>query len=180
MRQPEEGTAGLAARQETVASGLSAISAEGPPPELRERVRALLNDLANNDLSMAFLDLAQLHRAVVTVMAEPTRDKPPFGSAGTIRVFIYAQDEATIADQCAGPDGAGGCPRANLGRPVACTERRIVADGWTFRVATDAKYCPLAALGVVHPQLFACPSAEAQDDQRATATVPGIRPGGLS
>ena len=166
MRQPEEGTAGLAARQETVASGLSAISAEGPPPELRERVRALLNDLANNDLSMAFLDLAQLHRAVITVMAEPTRDQPPFASpesAGTIRVFIYAQDEATIADQCAGPDGAGGCPRANLGRPVACAERRIVANGWTFRVATDAKYCPLAGLGVVRLQRFACPTVWARE-----------------
>jgi len=166
MRQPEEGTAGLAARQETVASGLSAISAEGPPPELRERVRALLNDLANNDLSMAFLDLAQLHRAVVTVMAEPTPDKPPFASpesAGTIRVFIYGQDEATIADQCAGPDWAGGCPRANLGCPVACAERRIVANGWTFRVATGARYCPLAALGVVRLQPLACPTMSARE-----------------
>jgi len=160
MRQPEEGTAGLAERQVAVESGLSAITAEGPPPELRERVRALLNDLANNDLSMAFLDLAQLHRAVATLMAEPTRDRPPFASpesAGTVRVFIYGQDEATIADQCAGPDGAGGCPRANLGRPVACAERRIVANGWTIRVATDAKYCPVAALGVVRPQRFRLP-----------------------
>ncbi len=161
MRQPEEGTAALAERQETMESGLSAITAEGPPPELRERVRALLNDLANNDLSMAFLDLAQLHRAVATVMAGPTRDKPPFASpesAGAVQVFIYGQDEATIADQCAGPDGAGGCPRAYLGHPVACAERRIVANGWAFRVATDAKYCPLAALGVVRPQRFACPT----------------------
>ena len=166
MRQPQEGTAGLAERRETVESGLSAITAEGPPPELRERVRALLNDLANNDLSMAFLDLAQLHRAVATLMAEPTRDRPPFASpesAGTVRVFIYGQDEATIADQCAGPDGAGGCPRANLGRPVACAERRIVANGWTIRVATDARYCPLAALGVVRLQRFACPTACARE-----------------
>jgi len=166
MRQPEAGTAGLPERRETMESGLSAISAEGPPPELSERVRALLNDLANNDLSMAFLDLAQLHRAVVTVMAEPTRDKSPFAfpeSAGTIRVFIYGQDEATIADQCAGPDGAGGCPRGSLGRPVACAERRIAANGWTFRVATDAKYCPLAALGVVRLQRIACPTASAAE-----------------
>jgi len=166
MRQPEAGTAGLPERRETMESGLSAISAEGPPPELSERVRALLNDLANNDLSMAFLDLAQLHRAVVTVMAEPTRDKPPFASpelAGTTRVFIYGQDEATIADQCAGPDGAGGCPRGSLGRPVACAERRIAANGWTFRVATDAKYCPLAALGVVRLQRIACPTASAAE-----------------
>src|SRR3970282_2916220 len=102
MRQPQEGTAGLAERQVAVESGLSAIPAEGPPPELSERVRALLNDLANNDLSMAFLDLAQLHRAVVTVMAEPTRDQQPFASpesAGTIRGFIYAPDEATTGAQ---------------------------------------------------------------------------------
>ena len=166
MRQPKEATAGLPERQATMESGPSAIIEEGPPPELRERVRALLNDLANNDLSMAFLDLAQLHRAVVTVMAEPTRDNPPFASpesSGTIRVFIYGQDEATIADQCAGPDGAGDCPRANLGRPVACAERRIVANGWTFRVATDAKYCPLAGLGVVRPQRFACPTVWARE-----------------
>src|SRR3989337_4015237 len=103
MCQSKEGRAELLERRETMEWSAAAIIEEGPPPQWRERLRALLNDLANNDLSMAFLDLAQLHRAVVTVMAEPTRDKPPFASASTIRVFIYAQDEATIAAQCAGP-----------------------------------------------------------------------------
>ena len=120
MRQPEEGMAELPERRETMERSAPAVIEEGPPPELRERVRAL--------------------------------------SAGTTRVFIYGRDEATIADQCAGPDGAGGCPRASLGRPVACAERRIVANGWTFRVATDAKYCTIAALGVVRAQPCASPT----------------------
>jgi len=54
----------------TVASTLFAVAEEHLRSELRMRVRRLLDDLARNELSMAFLDLAQLHRAVISLAPE--------------------------------------------------------------------------------------------------------------
>ena len=49
---------------------LLAILDERLRSDLKMRVRRLLNDLADNDLPMALLDLAQLHRAVGAAMPE--------------------------------------------------------------------------------------------------------------
>ncbi|MBI2912571.1 MAG: hypothetical protein HYY03_01475 [Chloroflexi bacterium] len=47
------------------------------PPELNKRIQRLLVDLAADDLSMAFLDLAQLHRG----LADLSRDRLPDSQA---------------------------------------------------------------------------------------------------
>ncbi len=52
------------------ANPLFAVAEEQFRSDLRMRVRRLLDDLARNDLSMAFLDLAQLHRAVIALAPE--------------------------------------------------------------------------------------------------------------
>lgn len=52
------------------ANVLFAIVDEHVQTELKMRVRRLLSDLVNDDLPMALLDLAQLHRAVAAMRPE--------------------------------------------------------------------------------------------------------------
>ena len=138
--------------QREMQRNLSAILAQDLPPKLRKRVLPLLNDLAANDLSMALLDLAQLHRSLTAGDAAPHGCTAcPSGSKSSTRVrgLIYGEDEASVENVCFGPSPDGTCPRARLGSPVACADRWISAIGWDFRVAADAELCPLTAMGII-------------------------------
>lgn len=155
MRRPTEATLRLDERRAEIQDNLSAIIDDELPPELRERVQALLSDLAGNDLSMALLDLAQLYRSLTIAMPEGDRGQQALAApdaARKIQTLIYAEDGKTITEQCYGPDRAGRCPMASLECTVACAGRWIMAAGWRFRVAPDAESCPVAALGVTRPQ----------------------------
>ena len=59
----------LQGMRETGGPPLATID-EQAPPELNQRARRVLNDLDGNDFSMAFLNLAQLHRALATLMPD--------------------------------------------------------------------------------------------------------------
>lgn len=135
-------------RRSEIVQNLSAILQQDLMPKIRDRVGALLNDLTNDDLSMALLDLAQLYRSLsagdATVGQSASR-----GTRTPVRTFIYAADEAAIEDMCFGPNSDGNCPRVSAGLPVACADRWISALGWDFRVAPDAQLCPLTSLGII-------------------------------
>lgn len=137
--------------------GLATIIGDELPPELKRRVRTLVADLARDDLPMALLDLAQLHRALTGIASESDRAKPagaPAEAAGA-PTLIYDREGTMIEERCTGPEPTGRCPRAGPGCPVACAGRWILATGWNFKVAADATSCPLAFLGLVPPQPLA-------------------------
>lgn len=124
--------------------GSSAVTDDDLPWELRRRVRSLLNDLTCRDLSMAFLDLAQLCRSLAAISGERKRPERPAG----VPTLIYSEDESAIEDACEGPLPGGICPRAATGDPVVCAGRWITAKGWMFKVAPEAEMCPLTGLGL--------------------------------
>jgi len=145
----------LTEKRKEVQDNASAVIDDELPAELKERVQALLGDLARKDFSMALLDLAQLSRTVtgsLEVAASGSRPSTSFGPAAIIRTLIYGEDGTTVAEQCDGPTKSAACPRVSLGYPVACAGRWILAGGWRFRVASEAAFCPVAELGIVGPQ----------------------------
>ena len=117
-------------------------------PPLRERVQALIQDLARSDAPMALLDLAHIYRVLA--------DGPRSASGGDQRVdmhlnedgpaLIHTRDGTAIEEICDGPDQSGRCPRAKSDQSVACAGKFITANGWRFVVADDFQGCPLVAL----------------------------------
>lgn len=129
-----------------------AVLEQDLPPRLRERLESLLGHLSANDTSMALLDLAQLYRGLTADGAES------LGGAGAsteakaptwVRTLIYGKDDATIEDICLGPRPDGTCARSRPGASVDCADHRISAMGWDFKVAPDAKLCPLTSMGII-------------------------------
>jgi hypothetical protein len=131
------------------------IETDELPPELKGRIKGLIYDLSNDDLPMALLDMAHLYRALrKNGRSEGAVEEPPALSED-LRTLIFSEDRASIEDICMGPDRHGGCPRAEEGHPIACSDRWISNKGWNFKVAPDAEACPLVSLGLAHRYLRA-------------------------
>ena len=81
-----------------------------------------------------------------------------------VTAFIYAEDGASIQNQCRGASSNGGCPRSHLGTVVVCAGRKIVlaATGeipeFLLFVEPDARVCPLAVLNLCGDDLPAVTS----------------------
>ncbi len=148
-------------RREEIRQSLSTIIGDDLPPELRERVRWLLRDLATNDISMALLDLVQLSRTLMMGTPSNNAPAPAAGEPAMMPILIYGEDSEIVTEQCKGPDSSGECPRASPTCPVACTGCWIMVSGWRYKIAPDAESCPLAALGLNRPSALAKPSPPA-------------------
>ncbi|MCH8919088.1 MAG: hypothetical protein IIA23_00025 [Chloroflexi bacterium] len=81
-----------------------------------------------------------------------------------VKVFIYAEDVASIQDQCRGSSSNGGCPGSQPGAAVVCAGRKIVLaarggiPAFALFVEPDACACPLAALNLFGDDLPAVAS----------------------
>jgi len=129
---------------------------DGLPPHLRGRIKALIFDLANDDLPMALLDMAHLYRA----LRQGTSRRAGTASGGSdepeeLKTLIFNDLRTAIDEICMGPDEQGKCPRAEEGQPAVCAGHWIMAKGWNFKVAPDAEGCPLISLGLAHRYLRA-------------------------
>ncbi|MEX0682580.1 MAG: hypothetical protein WED85_09395 [Dehalococcoidia bacterium] len=110
-------------------------------PAVAKRVRALLRDLAREDMAMAMLDLAQLSRAV---MASQT---PAPGGEYRASVAICSEAGEPLVGICDGPEPGGECPWAGTDGKLPCNGSWLSTQGWRFKVAEDATYlCPLTSL----------------------------------
>lgn len=121
---------------------LKGILANGElSPAVEKRVRALLRDLANQDMEMAMLDLAQLSRAVLDSEQPIVTDETPAS------VVICTEDGKALAGMCDGPEADGCCPWADSDGRLPCDGLWLASQGWQFKVAEDATYvCPLAVV----------------------------------
>lgn len=111
-------------------------------PQVAVGVRALLRDLAAQDIEMAMLDLAQLSRSVLdsSGTAIPEEEYPA-------SVVICTEDGEALAGMCDGPEEDGSCPWADATGRVPCSGLWLATEGWQFKVAEDAKdVCPLAVV----------------------------------
>lgn len=106
-----------------------------------KRVRALLRDLAAQDVEMTMLGLAQLSRAVLACEA------PARGGEYQASVVICSGDGEALVGMCDGPEPGGSCPRASPDGRLPCGGSWLSTEGWQFKVADDATYlCPLTVL----------------------------------
>lgn len=148
-------------RREEIRQSLSTIIGDELPPELRERVRWLLRDVATNDISMALLDLVQLSRTLMMGTPSNNAPAPGAGELSMMPILIYGEDREIVTKQCKGPDSSGACPRASPTCPVACSGSWIMVSGWRYKIAPDAESCPVAVLGLNRPSALANPSSPA-------------------
>ena len=125
------------------------------PPRLRGRVKGLVQDLANDDLPMAVLDLAQLYRALKKGTKPRGRNGDQANWPDDRRTVVFNEDQSAVEEICMGPDDHGKCPWAHQGAPAACAGKWIMNKGWNFKVAPEASGCPLISLGVAHTYLRA-------------------------
>jgi len=146
-------------QREDIQQHLSTIVDDELPPELKERVRRVLNDLATSDISMALLDLAQLSRTMMMGIPSNAGRAPAPDEVATMPIIIYGEDGMLVTEQCHGPNSDGECPRASPTGAAACSGRWIMASGWRFRVAPDAESCPAGALGLNRPPPVTAPSS---------------------
>lgn len=110
-------------------------------PAIARRVRALLRDLAKEDMEMAMLDLAQLSRAVMA------SKKPSSSGEYQASVAICSEDGEPLVGMCDGPAPGGECPWVSPDGKLPCSGSWLSTQGWQFKVAEDATYlCPLSAL----------------------------------
>ena len=110
-------------------------------PAVAKRVRALLRDLAAQDVEMTMLDLAQLSRAVLACEA------PAPGGEYQASVVIYSEDGEALVGMCDGPGPGGSCPRACPDGRLPCNGSWLSTQGWQAKIAEDATYlCPLTVL----------------------------------
>ena len=99
-----------------------------------------------------------------------------------VKAFIYAEDGASIQDQCRGASSNGGCPGSQPGAVVVCAGRKIVlaARGeisqFALFVEPDACACPLAALNLFGDDLpaIASPGRAAAASRRVADELPAI------
>jgi hypothetical protein len=117
------------------------IADEKRAPRTAPRMRSLLKNLAADDLSMALLELAQLSRA----------DKGGRSDNGAQPTLLFSEDGRKLTDVCFGPDPKGCCPRSDASGAIPCTGAWLERTGWMFKVAEDARMCPLVALGLEAP-----------------------------
>lgn len=126
-----------------VSEALTELLAEdGLAPPIARRVRALLRDLAQNDVEMTMLDLAQLSRAVMGAEESAANAVDLPGP-----VAILGADASALGGVCYGPKVDGCCPWAGQDGTLPCDGAWLAAAGWQFKVAEDAKeICPLGAV----------------------------------
>ena len=109
-------------------------------PAVAKRVRALLRDLAADDMDMVVHDLAQLSRSISDMEQTIPDDYPA-------SVVIYDQDDKAFVGMCDGPEPDASCPWADSDGRLPCSGLWLSKDGWQFKVANDAKdVCPLAVV----------------------------------
>ena len=111
-------------------------------PAISKRVRALLRDLAKEDMEMAMLDLAQLSRAVMA-----TEEPVSGGEEYPASVVICSDAGEALVGMCDGPEPGGQCPWASPDGRLPCSGSWLSTRGWQFKVAEDAMdVCPLAVV----------------------------------
>jgi hypothetical protein len=142
-------------KQATLDTERRPFIADQLPPELKGRVRGLIYDLSNDDLPMALLDLAHLHRALRVGSRRRSRVDEPVEPTEDLRTLIFNDDQSAIEEICMGPDDEGKCPMAQAGHPIDCADKWIMNTCWNFKVAPDAETCPLVSLGLAHRYLQA-------------------------
>jgi hypothetical protein len=114
---------------------------EKPSPAVTKRIRALLRDIQAEDLGMVMFDVAQLSR----VLSEtPDHTGHPEGYEAS--VMICTERGEGMVGMCDGPDREGKCPWAEADGRVPCNSTWLATNGWMFKVADDAKACPVSVL----------------------------------
>ncbi len=109
-------------------------------PAVAKRVRALLRDLAADDMDMAVHDLAQLSRSVMDTDQAVSTEYPS-------SVVICDEDGKAFVGMCDGPEQQGSCPWKDSTGRLPCSGLWLSTEGWQFKVASDAKdICPLAVM----------------------------------
>lgn len=123
-----------------VSQALTELLAEdGLPPLVARHVRALVRDLAQDDIDMTMRDLAQLSRAVMGTEG--------FAASTVGTVAILGADGSALRGVCYGPMDDGCCPWAAQDGTLPCDGAWLAAAGWQFKVAEDARQiCPLAVV----------------------------------
>lgn len=110
-------------------------------PAVSKRVRALLRDIAAQDVEMTMLDLAQLSRAVLACEAPSGVDEYQAS------VLICGEDGDALVGMCDGPEPGGSCPWAGPDGRLPCNGSWLSTQGWQVKIAEDATYlCPLTVL----------------------------------
>jgi hypothetical protein len=120
---------------------VDAVVEEKPSPAVTKRVRALLRDLQAEDLRMVMFDVAQLSRVLFEI---PDRTLHPEGYEAS--VMICTEEGEEMVGMCDGPGHEGTCPWADADGRVPCNSTWLVTNGWMFKVADDAKVCPVSVL----------------------------------
>jgi hypothetical protein len=61
---------------------------------------------------------------------------------------LICKDDGQSVGVCDGPLASGRCPWQGAEGRLPCDGAWLTASGWTFKVAEDARLCPLAVLGI--------------------------------
>ncbi len=82
-------------------------------------------------------------------MSVQTSQRPKAEDASeAVPILMIDEERERVVDICDGPDPQGRCPRAHAGGTLPCDGLALVIGPWSFRVASDARMCPVAALGL--------------------------------
>jgi hypothetical protein len=103
---------------------------------------------------------AGIFRMEVIQMSVQTSQRPKAEDAiEAAPVLMINEERERLVGTCYGPDPQGRCPRAHADGSLPCDGLGLLIGPWAFRVASDARICPVAALGLA--------SALARSDKRS-------------
>lgn len=85
----------------------------------------------------------------VIQMSVQTSQRPKVEDAiEAATILMIDEEHERVVDICDGPNPQGRCPRAHADGTLPCDSLALVIGPWSFRVASDARMCPVAALGL--------------------------------
>jgi hypothetical protein len=74
-------------------------------------------------------------------------------------VLMINEERERLVGTCDGPDPQGRCPRAHADGSLPCDGLGLLIGPWAFRVASDARMCPVAVLGLTSARLRQAPAS---------------------